>query len=86
MTWENLFLPQKFGMYKGRGQELGDAGDAGAVVYNEEGAVVGLVSRGLKPRNWTAEAYPFVVVTLIEPVFADIKRFTGVEDINVWRG
>jgi hypothetical protein len=65
---------------------LATAGDSGAVVYNDEGKVVGLVSRGLAPQQSPkgSKTFPYPYVTPIEDVFADIKAFTGVDDIKAF--
>ncbi|KAF4124795.1 hypothetical protein GMORB2_5461 [Geosmithia morbida] len=57
-------------------------GDSGAVVYNESGAVVGLLFSGQTPQQSTSG---YMLVTPIQDVFEDIKRLSKgqVTDIRV---
>lgn len=84
---EHLFVPCK--AIGGRdGLSLATAGDSGAVVYNDEGKVVGLIFRGLTPQQYAkgSKTFPYTYVTPIEDVLADIMAFTGADDVRIFGG
>jgi hypothetical protein len=62
---------------------FGSYGDSGAVVYNSQGEILGLVFAGQKPQ----QAYPegFTYITRIEDVFKDIIDFSEgqITDIRI---
>lgn len=71
-------------------------GDSGSVAYDQNGCAVGLICGAINPRqtSLTEEVFPpdseksrqitgFVLVTPIEGIFEDIKKFIGIEDIGV---
>jgi S1-C subfamily serine protease len=64
-------------------QPFGNHGDSGAVVYNSQGEVLGLLFAGQKPQ----QAYPegFTYITRIEDVFKDIIDFSegNITDIRI---
>lgn len=76
LSEEYMFFPQS----DGRAPAL--KGDSGAVVYNNRGAVVGLVFSGQKPHN-AQQSYMYV--TPIQEIFDDIKRLSNgkIADIRV---
>ncbi|KAF4962953.1 hypothetical protein FSARC_8979 [Fusarium sarcochroum] len=61
------------------------AGDAGSVVFNRQGEVVGLLTAGQKPLNNQAG---YVFVTPIENVFDDIRKCSNdyITDVRIARG
>lgn len=81
-TDEHVFLPCVLGSGS-REAQMGVPGDSGAVIYNNEGVAVGLLFRGLGPQQALDHEAPWTFVTPIEDVLADIKAFTGVEDIRI---
>lgn len=64
---------------------LAVSGDSGAVVYDDEGKVVGLLFRGLAPQQISkgSDKFPYTYVTPIEDVFADIKAFTEADEVRL---
>jgi hypothetical protein len=58
-------------------------GDSGAVVYNSQGSVLGLLFAGQKPQQYHPEAFSYI--TRIEDVFKDIIDSSGgdITDIRI---
>lgn len=86
-TDEHYFIPSQ--PRRSRTEvNLAVGGDSGAVVYNDEGKVVGLLFRGLAPQQISeySDSFPYTYVTPIEDVFADIKEFTGADDVRLLGG
>lgn len=90
-TQEHQFLPSPTTPMLG----LAVPGDSGAISYDEEGQVVGLIFRGMNPNsqsNLEAKAAGakkdvremlYTMVTPIEDVFRDIKLMTGATSVSV---
>ncbi|KAK7403238.1 hypothetical protein QQX98_011010 [Neonectria punicea] len=66
-------------------EEFANRGDSGAVVFDEQGRVIGLLFSGQKPQQTNSG---YALVTPIEDVFQDIKNFSNqaITDIRIAQG